>query len=105
MNKARSEMGLAFISFHMPKGVGRPILALVSYFEQFYPLPSGLAGKQIGRVQYFLNKEEKELMDCGESLVLKGKISKLSYPGTILINNSVENYRTEMRPWQITYGI
>ena len=31
--------------------------------------------------------------------MLKGKISKLSYPGTILINNSVENYRTEMRPW------
>ena len=37
-------MGLAFISFHMPKGVGRPILALVSYFEQFYPLSSGLCG-------------------------------------------------------------
>ena len=35
-------MGLAFISFHMPKGVGRPILTLVSYFEQFYPLSSGL---------------------------------------------------------------
>ena len=23
-----------------------------------------VAGKQIGRVQYFLNKEKKELMDC-----------------------------------------
>ena len=41
-NKARSEMGLAFISFYMPKGVRRPILALVSYFEQFYHLSSGL---------------------------------------------------------------
>jgi len=37
LNKARSEKGLPFISFHMPKGVGRPILALASYFEQFYP--------------------------------------------------------------------
>ena len=39
-----------------------------------------VAGKQIGRVQYFLHKEYKELMDCGESLLLEGKISKLSYP-------------------------
>ena len=54
-----------------------------------------VADKQIGRVQYFLR----------ESLVLKGKISKLSYPGTILINNSVKNCRTEMRPWQITWNL
>ena len=25
-----------------------------------------VAGKQIGGVQYFLNKEKKELMDCGK---------------------------------------
>ena len=25
-----------------------------------------VAGKQIGRVPYFLNKEKKELMDCGK---------------------------------------
>ena len=45
-------MGLDFISFHTPKGVGRPILAFVSYFEQFYPLSSGLGGgseKGVGR--------------------------------------------------------
>ena len=35
-------MGLAFILFLMAKGLCRPILALVSHFEQFYPLSSGL---------------------------------------------------------------
>ena len=25
-----------------------------------------VAGKQIGRVQYFLNREKKELMNCGK---------------------------------------
>ena len=25
-----------------------------------------VAGKQIGRVQYFINREKKELMDCGK---------------------------------------
>ena len=42
MNKAICLMDLVFISFPIAKGVGRQILTLVSYFEQFYPLSSGL---------------------------------------------------------------
>ena len=31
-----------------------------------------VAGKQIGRVQYFVNKEMKELMDCGKVSSIEG---------------------------------
>ena len=37
VREAKSERGLAFISFGMPVRVCRQILVLVSYFGQFYP--------------------------------------------------------------------
>ena len=45
-----------------------------------------VAGKQTGRMRYFLEAH------TGKFLVLKGNISKVIRPGTILTNNSVEKY-------------
>ena len=70
-------MGLDFISFHTPKGVGRPILAFVSYFEQFYPLSSGLGGGE--------REGRREEMDFIFATFLARKlefVSSLQYPKT-----------------------
>ena len=40
---------------HMPKGLSRPILALASYFDQFYSLFFGLVDNQ-AKKQYFKDK-------------------------------------------------
>lgn len=46
-------MVLAFISFNMPKGLGKPVLALnISYFDQFFPLSFGLVDNH-AKKQYF----------------------------------------------------
>ncbi|KAL9977481.1 hypothetical protein ACROYT_G014889 [Oculina patagonica] len=34
-----------------------------------------VAGRQIGRVQYFLNRELKHLLDCGKMYPIEGTIS------------------------------
>ena len=51
-------MGVAFISFYMPERVRRPILALVSYFEQFYRLSSGLL--EVRSVPYLHSSKKKK---------------------------------------------
>ena len=61
-----------------------------------------VAGKQTGRMRYFL---EAQSQTAGKSLVLKGNISKVIRPGTLLINKIYQNrFVPEMPPWLITYS-
>ena len=106
-------MGLAFISFHMPKGVGGPILALASYFEQFYPLSSGLEQemslqiKDSGVAYFFL--EFTEHKPCVLKILLPknkagtGRMNMLSQNQNK--SNEISNLKKKNRGHETTVSI
>jgi len=61
-------MDLAFIALYMPKGEGRPSLALVTYFEQFGCLSSRLLCIQTTHQTKVCNKTS--YTSQGESVVI-----------------------------------